>query len=180
LFVCVMVLSGCITLVEEGSLGEQKAEVDTLKSEVHRLRDQVTEMRQSLSKIQEELQSENNSHNSEVKDSKSRIDEIERMLKTVEATHDQMKREIVDDLTKKIEKIGTFSGSASNKSQGRFGASRTESKKPERGYEHVVKQGETLTEIASAYNVSPAVVIKANNIAKPNDLKVGQKLFIPE
>lgn len=166
--------------MDESSIGEQKAEVDTMKAEVHRLSDQVAEIRQSLLKIQEELQSADTSRSSEVKDSRSRLDEIERSLKSVESTHDQMKREIVDDLARKIEKLGAVSGGSSGKSSSRTSGARVESKKPERGYEHVVKPGETLTEIASAYNVSPAIVIKANNIAKPNDLKVGQKLFIPE
>ena len=176
----VTAMSGCVTLMDESTVGEQKAEVETLKADVHRLSDQVVEVRQSLLKIQEELQGVNNSQSSEVKDSKSRLDEIERSLKTVESTHDQMKREIIEDLAKRIEKLGTIAGSSPGKTSGRNGGMKPESKKPERGYEHVVKPGETLSAIASAYNVSPAVVIRANNIAKPNDLKVGQKLFIPE
>lgn len=186
-FLLLMVaLSGCLTLVDERSIGEQRADFDTLKVEVNKLRDQVTEMRQSLVKIEEEVQILNNSRGNEAKDSKNRLDEIDRSLKVVESSHDQLKREIIDELAKKIEKLGTMTGgSSSGKPVGKSSTSRSEikkseMKKPERGYEHIVKPGETLTEIASAYNVTPATVIKANNLSKPNDIKVGQKLFIPE
>lgn len=48
------------------------------------------------------------------------------------------------------------------------------------GYEHVVRQGETLSTIAKAYNVSTKAIIDANNIKNPDRLSIGQKLFIPE
>jgi LysM repeat protein len=48
------------------------------------------------------------------------------------------------------------------------------------GYEHVVKSGETLSEIARAYNVRIDAVLRANSISNPDSLKVGQTLFIPE
>jgi LysM repeat protein len=173
-------LSGCLTLVDDSTMGEQRADADTLKAEVYRLRDQVSEMRQSLSKLEEEMQSIQNSRGNEAKDSKNRLDEIERSLKTVESSHDQLKREIIDDLARKIEKLGGMTGASSGKSSGKSGSSRSEGKKTERGYEHVVKPGETLSEIATAYSVTPGIIIKANNLANPNSLRVGQKLFIPE
>jgi predicted nucleic acid-binding Zn-ribbon protein len=137
-------------------------------------------MKQSISKLDEEIQSIQNSRGNENKDLKNRLDELERSLKTIEASHDQMKREIIDDLAKKIEKLGGMTGMSSGKSSGKSGSSRSDNKKTERGYEHVVKAGETLSEIASAYNVTPGIIIKANNLTNPNSLRVGQKLFIPE
>jgi LysM repeat protein len=50
----------------------------------------------------------------------------------------------------------------------------------ESGYEHIVKSGETLSAIAQAYGVKTSVISKANNLKNPDDLRVGQKLFIPE
>lgn len=50
----------------------------------------------------------------------------------------------------------------------------------ESGYEHVVRQGETLSEIARAYGVSMNAIIRANRIERPDALRVGQKLFIPD
>ena len=48
------------------------------------------------------------------------------------------------------------------------------------GYEHVVKSGETLSQIATQYGVTVQVIVDANELADPNALRVGQKLFIPQ
>ena len=48
------------------------------------------------------------------------------------------------------------------------------------GVEHQVKAGETLGAIAKAYGVSIADVAKANNLANPDDIKIGQRLIIPK
>jgi LysM repeat protein len=54
----------------------------------------------------------------------------------------------------------------------------------EKGYEYVVKPGDTLHAIVQAYreqgvNVTVAQVLKANPGLNPNRLQVGQKIFIP-
>lgn len=56
---------------------------------------------------------------------------------------------------------------------------------PLKGYEYVVKSGDTLAAILGAYQqsgvkVSQSQVLKANPGLHPDRLKVGQKLFIPE
>lgn len=50
----------------------------------------------------------------------------------------------------------------------------------EAGYEHEVRQGETLSEIARAYGVSSRDIIHANNLSNADILRIGQKLFIPD
>ncbi len=57
--------------------------------------------------------------------------------------------------------------------------------KPQKGYYHVVENGETLTMICAAYRdqgvkVSIAQVRKANGLTEKSVLKAGQKLFIPK
>jgi len=47
------------------------------------------------------------------------------------------------------------------------------------GYEHVVQRGETISEIAKAYNVTIPVIVEANQLRNANAIRVGQKLFIP-
>ncbi len=44
---------------------------------------------------------------------------------------------------------------------------------------YIVKQGDTLENIASLYNVSVNDIIKANNLTMPFNLEVGQALNIP-
>ncbi len=48
-----------------------------------------------------------------------------------------------------------------------------------RGTPHVVTLGETLPLIAAQYNLSPAQIIKANNLTYPTYLYPGQRLRIP-
>jgi LysM repeat protein len=56
---------------------------------------------------------------------------------------------------------------------------------PERGFEHVIAAGDTLSTIAQAYReqlkikVTVDDILKANPGLKPNSLVVGKKIFIP-
>ncbi|MDH7502667.1 MAG: LysM peptidoglycan-binding domain-containing protein [Verrucomicrobiota bacterium] len=56
---------------------------------------------------------------------------------------------------------------------------------PQKGYEYVVKEGDTLSAIVEAYrqngvNVTLDMVLKANPNVKPKSLRIGQKIFIPD
>jgi len=56
--------------------------------------------------------------------------------------------------------------------------------RPQRGYEYEVKSGDTLSTILAAYReqgvkVTTDQVLKANPGLKPERMKVGQKIFIP-
>ena len=44
---------------------------------------------------------------------------------------------------------------------------------------HLVHPGETLALIAKAYDVSPELIQRTNNIKDPNHLEPGLRLFIP-
>lgn len=48
------------------------------------------------------------------------------------------------------------------------------------GYEHVVKTGETLSEISRQYGTTVKAIVEANELANPDSLRTGQKLFIPQ
>jgi LysM repeat protein len=57
--------------------------------------------------------------------------------------------------------------------------------KPEKGYYHVVADGETLTMICAAYRdhgvkVTVSEIRKANGLTEKSVLKTGRKLFIPK
>lgn len=95
------------------------------------------------------------------------LEALDSKLAAQKAAADRTRKELVANLSRKMADIMRTSTPASSV--------RTES-----GYEHVVKPGETLSEIAKAYKVTISVVTKANNLKNPDDLRVGQKLFIPE
>ncbi|HWW02137.1 MAG TPA: LysM peptidoglycan-binding domain-containing protein [Candidatus Acidoferrum sp.] len=55
---------------------------------------------------------------------------------------------------------------------------------PDKGYEYIVKKGDTLSIIVQAYRdnnikVTTDQILKANPGLKPERMKVGQKIFIP-
>ena len=48
------------------------------------------------------------------------------------------------------------------------------------GYNHTVENGQTLSLIAREYKTSVSAIMRANNLASADVLKIGQVLFIPE
>jgi len=89
-------------------------------------------------------------------------------LQTEAAAREAMRLELVRSLSERINEIMRTQAAAQPQQQ------------VEAGYEHVVKPGETLSEIARAYGVSINAIIRANKIERPDHLRAGQKLFIPE
>ena len=95
------------------------------------------------------------------------LEALDSKLAAQKAAAERTRKELVDKLSRKMADIIKTSAPAN--------AVRSES-----GYEHVVKPGETLSEIAKAYGVKVSVITKSNSLKNPDDLRVGQKLFIPE
>ena len=97
---------------------------------------------------------------------RAEIAALQSRLASEAAAREKMKQEMVADLSSKIEKIikSQTRGSA-------FGVS---------GVEHVVKPGQTLSAIAKAYGVKTKDIIKANRLKNPDDLRVGQRIIIPD
>lgn len=50
---------------------------------------------------------------------------------------------------------------------------------PTTGYSHVVKAGETISGIAKKYGSSIKDIMNANRIARAQDLKAGETIFVP-
>jgi len=94
-------------------------------------------------------------------------------LDQVRAEREAMRKEIVDDLTARINKYmaSVTAGSAA--------AAKSSSPTKQNGYMHTVVAGQKLADIAKAYKTTPAAIRKANNL-KDDNLKAGQSLFIPE
>jgi LysM repeat protein len=112
-------------------------------------------------------------------------------LKQLAAKLQEVDRKRQDDnehILKELEKLGKTLGGASSKkatapavtSSGDAAAPT----RPDKGYEYVIKAGDTYSVIAQAYReqgikVTPEQIEKANPGVNPNRLKVGQKIFIP-
>ncbi len=93
---------------------------------------------------------------------------LDAQLKIQTQKHGLLRQELADDLSVRMASMIKQQAASTP-------VARTQS-----GYEHVVRTGETLSEIAREYRVSSAAIIKANNLSNPDTLRVGQKLFIPE
>ena len=101
---------------------------------------------------------------------------------------DKKRQEDRELILKEIEKLGKTSGPSGHKpsptvtTNSATGSSAADGK--ESGYEYKVAAGDTLSIIAKAYRdqgikVTKDQILKANPGLNPNNLKVGQKIFIP-
>lgn len=104
-----------------------------------------------------------------------KITALESQLRTLDAARERDRKEIIDSLSSKLSQVVNSSRPAPRPTT----APTTRRSTSQEGYEHVVEAGQTLSAIASAYNVSAKSIIDANGLAKPDQLRVGQKLFIP-
>ena len=106
---------------------------------------------------------------------------------------DKKRQDDRDLILKQIKSLGEVSGSAapSRKSKpapdttAAGGDNSATPAVPQKGYEHVVESGETLSAIAKAYraqgvHVTTAQIIAANPKLNPNALIAGKKIFIPD
>ena len=94
-------------------------------------------------------------------------------------------RELILDEIKKLGKTMSSGAGRPPKKQDDPPKGNTENPTgPEKGYEYVIKSGDTISTVVAAYReqgvkVSVDQVLKANPTLKPESLKVGQKVFIP-
>ena len=104
----------------------------------------------------------------------------------------ELRKQIVDDITAKIAKMNLGGGSAPAPAQPSFRpvntAGRNATPPPPvpstpapatSGYNHIVEAGQTLSEIARGYGVTVSAIKQANGL-KSDNLRIGQKLFIPD
>jgi LysM repeat protein len=91
---------------------------------------------------------------------------------SLERKTEEDKREIINRLTAQLDKLIAQAATPAPVQSAPSGNAY--------GYEHIVRQGETLSTIAKAYNVTSKAIVKANKIKNPDNVSIGQKLFIPE
>lgn len=111
---------------------------------------------------------------SDVQALQQRVNALETQLRTLDQARERDKKEIIDTLSSKLSQIANSSRPAPVRP-----AATGKRVAQQEGYEHVVEAGQNLSAIAAAYNVSTKSIIEANNLAKPDQIRVGQKLFIP-
>jgi len=157
---------------------EMRMQMDQITAENARLNAEIMSLRQARSAATP------SAADSEIRLLKARIDELEAQLQGVEASARSNSSQIqlipgkIDALLKKYQ--GSQGGGRTGNTQRNTTPAPRQGTGAQTGYEHIVATGETLSAIASAYEVSARKIIDANQLADPDNLKIGQKLFIPE
>ena len=172
-------VSGCTT-TPDGKvywMGDEP-KTDTARQELQQqqsqrdaavLKNQLAGMEQAQARLVERLDRLEAANRDNTKQ-RDELAAIHRELDQIRGERESMRKEIVDDLTARINKyMASVNASAAH------GAATAK----QNGYMHTVVAGQKLADIAKAYKTTAAAIRKANSL-KDDNLKAGQTLFIPE
>lgn len=120
---------------------------------------EVYQLRQEIDGVERKIGAE---HSQEIARIQGQLNELEERLNRMDAQRQADKKEIIDTLNANMKKL----------------VGQLRPAQPA-GRTHVVASGETLSAIAGAYRVSMRAIMQANNITRPDNLRVGQRLIIP-
>ncbi len=148
-----------LAIIDE-KLNRLRADVDALLFNQEKMQKQIEDLQAQLLTLRQ----------SSAGISANDIQALQARIQAVDAARENDKKVILDQLAKELAALSASRASAASPSAATSAA----------GTEHVVKPGETLASIAKSYGVSVADIVKANNIANPNEIKVGQRLTIPK
>ena len=155
-----LLLSGCQTPYQSRTTTTRTAENRLIEQETQRrLNGRIETLEMEVARLSRELDAQRRG--------------FETRFTAVERKSEEDKRELINRLSGQLEKLLVKAAPPVNAGGASSGGSAY-------GIEHVVQQGETLSTIAKAYNVTSKAIIQANQIKNPDRLSIGQKLFIPE
>lgn len=167
--------TGCVTMMDDKNLARQQADFDSMRADIDALKERLNGIQMEQQALARDIEALRKAPREDAA-ARAKLDQMEQQVRALNAAREGDRKQIVDDLSRKVATlVGSSSGGASG--SGRSGG--RSSGAAETGYEHVVKSGETLSAIAQAYKVSPSAVMRANNMKSSDKLRVGQKLFIP-
>ena len=174
-------LSGCATMQDSSKATQQQEDMLLLKEDLNRTKGKLETLEMEYQRLLRELdamQGATASSKGVTRSTQVRIDELEHRLSVLESARAKDRRAIVDQLSGKMADImgNRTTGKSSRKSTTKASSRTTDMT----GYEHVVKEGDTLSAIATAYKVKASAIIEANKLQSPDILQTGQKLFIPQ
>lgn len=182
-------LPGCKTYDDSHSAVQENENILLLREDVNRCKSRLETMEIEQQRILNEIQQLRAKGQDE--SAKVRLDELERRIAALDAARAGDRQAIIDQLSGNVAKMmgastpktAPIHSEASLRPEASERAERAKSKTAvasSTGYEHIVKDGETLSTIAAAYKVKPSAIIEANDLKKPDALRKGQKLFIPQ
>lgn len=169
--------AGCISTQDPDNPPATQEDIAYLREEIRRLNSRIEASAAELGRVQGDVMSSRASQPdyasaAQVQSLQTQLDGLQGQIRTLDAARAQDKKEIYDDISKKIATLLKPAASASTRAPRRTGS--------ETGYEHVVQLGESLSKIAAAYGVKVSAIVEANGLESPDNIRVGQKLFIPD
>lgn len=173
--------AGCTTLPEQDAPPPaSQADVSYLREEIRRMNARIDSSEAELGRVQGDVMASQSSQpayasSAQLQSVQGQLDDLQRQIRALDAARAADKKEIYDDISKKLAsllKSAPAASSAAAKPAKRSGS--------QSGIEHVVQPGESLSKIAAAYGVSMSVIVQENGLASPDSIRVGQKLFIPD
>ena len=174
---------GCTTMVDSDDDAPlaTRAEVEYLRGEIRRLNDRQSASESEFGRFQGEMMSAQAGQSAyasaaQVQSLQTQLEDLQRQIRALDAARAQDQKEIYDDISKKIATILKTSAPA----PARASAPARPRSGSQTGIEHVVQPGESLSKIAAAYGVKMDVIVQENGLSDPGNIRVGQKLFIPD
>lgn len=171
----IFIFAGCETTEIKKEQASQRVDMRQLEARVQQLENDVQlaqsekeDMKIEVERLKQDLLASQKTNTQYEKDIK-RLDDL---VKKVDTAREEDRKVIIDEVSQEIGRISKKLHAAQNPPAPKNNVE-------EKGYEHVVGKGETLTAIAKAYGVSVKSIMEANKLSK-SDLKMGQKLFVPK
>ena len=173
---CLLVIlsSGCTAtdpLVTQKIAANQRAIeklTDRTHTQLNALENDQAQLNQRLLKTD----AENATLRQQVATLNDQIKDLHKMVQQLETARGTDRKQVIDTISQRMTEL--------MKKQAAQISQNNTSSGPQFGSLHVVRPGETLSEIAAAYNVSVGKLIKFNKLDRPDNLKVGQEIIIPE
>lgn len=168
--------AGCIMTPEQMRRSQdlqyqRDAEVRALRVELQRLQERLDGIEGAQQRLYADIDTLREATQRERQTVETALAKLNLELRQAATARDDLKRELVDALSKKMAALLQQVQQQSQAAAGR---------RVQRGYEHVVRRGETLSAIAVAYKTSVEVIVRANNLSSADAIREGQTLFIPE
>ena len=176
-----LLASGCMTAEMQNRDLAVSTELSNLRANVERLQERYSVIEQQQARLQADLETVRRETANGRQGDRAAVDSLAQRIELLNRAREQDRAAMVDDLSKRMAAImaqSRASAPAPTRSSSGGGGS-SGSGKPQAGYEHEVKPGQTLSEISKAYGVKVETILRANNMQNDR-LRVGQKLFIPE
>lgn len=159
---------GCNTLKpqDRSLIAGLQADVDDLKARVAELGGQIEAVKVVQEDIRRDVRMVEEKTNKKQVASGKRVADLDRRINAVDAARRKDLDKIITELSKKMVQVINKQRSSGRRTVG--------------AGTHVVRKGETLSEIALKYGVTVEAMVEANGLRNPNAVSVGQELVVPQ